>query len=487
MPRIALPGRLRLKPCFLVLSLLMLVAIPPASGQEKPAAGGDRTSAKPPNIVLILCDDMGLRDLSCFGNDRVATPNVDRLAAEGVKLTRFYAASAVCTPTRVSVLTGQYPLRFDVRSAFRDAGEFLPRGTTLPGLLRQAGYRTVHLGKWHLGGVRLKDCAMHDRVPGPREHGFDHYLTQIEEPPLRPDMIRKRILYRQGGTCLLRDDHQVGADDPYYSLHFTDILGEEAIRVIRAARDDPRPFFVNLWFMDPHAPYEPAPEPHWSNTAAAGISEDQHRFRSMVARMDYQVGRILRTLDELALAENTLVLFTSDNGGAYEANIGDLKGGKTDLHEGGIRVPFLARWPRHFGAGTVSNERGHATDLLPTCCAAAGVRLPAGETFDGRDLLPLLSGRVETLARGTLFWQIDLTPNMQRHEPKPRPFATEAARRGRWKLLAFEGKPVELFDVEADPREQTNKLTTEPDVVLSLGRELAAWVAEPRHPFGKVD
>ena len=484
MPRIALAGRFRLQLSLLTLSLLMLLLGRPALAAEN--AAGDR-GAKPPNILLILCDDMGWRDLSCFGNDRVATPNVDRLAAEGVKLTRFYAACAVCTPTRVSVLTGKYPLRFDVRTAFRDAGEFLPLGTTLPRLLKQAGYRTAHLGKWHLGGVRLKDSAMHDRVPGPHEHGFDHYLTQIEEPPLRPEMGRKRILYRQGGTCLLRDDRPVASDDPYYRMHFTDILGEEAIRQIRAARDDRRPFFVNLWFLDPHQPYEPAPEPHWSNTAAAGISEDQHRFRSMVARMDYQVGRILKVLDEQRLADNTLVLFSSDNGGAYEANIGDLKGGKTDLHEGGIRVPFLARWPGHFRAGSESTEIGVAPDMLPTCCAAAGVPLPAGETFDGRNLLPLLSGRVDALPLRTFFWQIDLMPTMQRHEPKPRPFATEAVRQGKWKLLAFEGKPVELFDIEADPREQINRLDEQPDVVEGLRRELAAWLAEPRHPFGKVD
>src|SRR5262249_39656457 len=151
--------------------------------------------------------------------------------------------------------------------------------------------------------------------------------------------------------------------DPYYAMHFTDIVGEEAIRQIRVSRDDPRPFFVNLWFMDPHVPYEPAPEPHWSNTAALGISEDQHRFRSMVAHMDHQVGRILKVLDELGLADRTLVLFSSDNGGAYEANIGDLKGGKTDLHEGGLRVPFVARWPGHIPAGTESSALGHATDL----------------------------------------------------------------------------------------------------------------------------
>jgi N-acetylgalactosamine-6-sulfatase len=466
----------------LVLALAAVLAQGPRRllAQEGPAS-------QPPNILLILCDDMGWRDLSCFGNTRIATPGVDRLAAEGMKLSRFYAACPVCTPTRISILTGKYPLRYDVHLAFRDLGEFLPLDTTLPKLLKAASYRTAHLGKWHLGGVRLKDCAQRDRVPGPREHGFDHYLTQIEEQPLRGDMIKQKTLYRKGGTCLLRDDRRVGEDDPYFAMHFTDILGAEAIRVIRQARDDRRPFFVNLWFMDPHTPYEPAPEPHWSQTAALGITEDQHRFRSMVARMDDQVGRILTALDELKLAENTLVLFSSDNGGAYEANIGDLKGGKTDLHEGGIRVPFLARWPGRIPAGTESSALAVSTDILPTCCAAAGVALPDSERFDGRNLLPLLTGTTPALDRGTVFWQIDFMPVIQRHEPKPKPYATAAARRGRWKLLAFDEKPVELFDVEADPREQINRITEEPEVVESLRRELADWLAQPRRKFGKVD
>src|SRR5262249_2918835 len=155
----------------------------------------------------------------------------------------------------------------DVRSAFRDLGEFLPPCTTLPRLLGLAGYQTAHLGKWHLGGVRLKDCSLRDTIPGPHQHGFDHYLTQIEEQPMRGAMIRQRILYRQGGPCLLRDDRKVGPDDPYASMPFTDILGEEAVRQIRGFHKAGRPFFLNLWFMDPHTPYEPAPEPHWSRTA----------------------------------------------------------------------------------------------------------------------------------------------------------------------------------------------------------------------------
>jgi N-acetylgalactosamine-6-sulfatase len=434
-----------------------------------------------------MCDDMGWRDLSSFGNDRVATPHVDRLAAEGMKLTQFYAAAAVCTPTRASVLTGQYPRRFSIDGHFSDRGEFLPKCTTLPALLKQAGYGTGHVGKWHLGGLRLKDTKMRDRVPGPREHGFDHYLTQIEEQPLRGTMGRERTLYRKGGTCLMRNDQRVGVDDPYYDMYLTDIIGDHTRRLIRQFHGEGKPFFLNVWWLTPHTPYEPAPEPHWSQTAAEGISEDQHRFRSMVARMDFQVGGILKTLDEFGIANDTLVLFVSDNGGAYEANIGALKGGKTDLHEGGVRVPFLVRWPGRITPATASTMLGITTDLLPTCCAAAGVPLPSGYRGDGIDLLPLLTGRADRLERGTAFWHLRIYRHLQRHYPKPKPYATEIARRGRWKLLALNGKPVELIDAEADLREQKNLLEERPDIVRSLSGELKAWLAEPRQQFGNIN
>lgn len=177
---------------------------------ERPAGSINASSTKP-NILLMMCDDMGWRDLSCFQNDRMPTPHVDCLALEGMKLTQFYAASAVCTPTRASVLTGKYPLRFDIRAHFNSGkGEYLPVSTTIPKRLQESGYSTVHIGKWHLGGLRVRDFAMRDRSPGPIQHGFQHYLTQREEQPLRGNMLRKRNLYREGGTCLLQDDQQVG-------------------------------------------------------------------------------------------------------------------------------------------------------------------------------------------------------------------------------------------------------------------------------------
>jgi arylsulfatase A-like enzyme len=323
-------------------------------------------------------------------------------------------------------------------------------------------------------------------VPGPHQHGFDYYLTQKEQQPLRGQMGRQRTLYRKGGTVLLRDEQSLGEDDPYYDMYLTDIFAEESIRLMKRFHSEPMPFFLNLWWLTPHTPYEPAPEPHWSQTAAEGISNDQHCFRSMMARMDSNFGRILDAIDHLGIARDTIVIFVSDNGGAYEANIGDLKGGKTDLHEGGIRVSGLVRWPGHVQAGSQTSQLCHSADLLPTLCAASGVPLPS-ERFDGINLLPVLTGEASHIDRPTTFWQIDLYKRLQRHYPKPKPYATEIARRGKWKLLARDGMPVELFDVDADPRETTNLLFKQPEVARSLQQQLKQWLSEPREPYGIVE
>jgi N-acetylgalactosamine-6-sulfatase len=223
---------------------------------------------------------------------------------------------------------------------------------------------------------------------------------------------------------------------PFFSKHLTDANGDFAIELIERFAGEDQPFFLNLWWLVPHKPYEPAPEPHWSATAAEGISDDQHRFRSMMEHMDAKVGAILDKLDELGLAENTLIVFTSDNGAAYEGYIGDLKGGKTDLHDGGLRVPMIARWPAKIEAGGVTNAFAHTNDLLPTFCAAAGVELAPELPIDGRSLLPHLLGDAAPSweERGTVFWQLDLYKGLQRHYPKPKPYATEVVRHGPWKV-----------------------------------------------------
>ena len=437
-----------------------------------------------PNIILLLADDLGYGDLSCFGSPAVKTPHLDRLAREGMQFTRFYAASAVCTPTRASVLTGRYPLRFDITRHFNDVNRWLPESaTTVAELLKGAGYNTAHVGKWHLGGLHVGAQGRRlDNQPGPRQHGFDFYQTQIEQQPVRGRMGRERTLFRQGGTVLLRNDQRVGEDDPYHSKHLTDANGDFATELIEKLSADENPFFINLWWLVPHKPYEPAPEPHWSNTAADGISDDQHCFRSMVQHMDAKVGQILDKLDELGIADNTLVLFTSDNGAAYEGYIGELKGGKTDLHDGGLRVPMVVRWPAAIPAGRTSNAFGHTNDLLPTFCEAAGVEVPSELPIDGLSLLPHMKGGrpPSAEARGTVFWQLDLYRQLQRHYPKPKPFATEVAMQGKWKLLALEGKPLELFDLEADPNEQRNVIGDHPDLVALLSAQLNEWLNAPR-------
>ncbi len=437
-----------------------------------------------PNIVLLLADDLGYGDLSCFGSPAVKTPNLDRLAKEGMKCTRFYAGSAVCSPTRASVLTGRYPLRFSITRHFNDRNAWLPESaTTVAELLRDAGYNTAHIGKWHLGGLHVDEQGKRmDNQPGPRQHGFDFYQTQIEQQPLRGRMGRERTLFRQGGTVLLRNDQRISEDDPYYPKHFTDANGDFAVELIEKLSADEKPFFINLWWLVPHKPYEPAPEPHWSSTAADGISDDQHRFRSMVGHMDAKVGQILKKLDDLGIADNTLILFTSDNGAAYEGFIHELKGGKTDLHDGGIRVPMVVRWPAAIPAGQTSAAFGHTNDLLPTFCEAAGVELPSDLPLDGLSLLPHMKGEKAptTEARRTVFWQLNLYKSIQRHYPKPKPYATEVAMRGNWKMLALDGKPVELFDIESDPNEQRSVLDDHPDLVDSLTAQLNEWLNAPQ-------
>jgi arylsulfatase A len=440
-----------------------------------------------PNIIIMLADDLGHADLSSFGSPAVKTPHLDRLAAEGIKSTHFHAASAVCSPTRAALLTGRSPLRFNITKHFNDVDRWLPESaTTLPELLQASGYVTAHVGKWHLGGLHI-DAAGNRLTtqPGPRQHGFDFYQTQIEQQPLRGKMGSDRTVYRQGGTVLLRDDAHVPPIDPFFGKHFTDANGDYAIDLVRRFAAGNQPFFLNLWWLVPHTPYEPAPEPHWSATASANISDDQHRFRSMMQHMDAKVGQLLATLDELGIADNTLIVFTSDNGAAWEGQIGELKGGKTDLHDGGIRVPMIARWPGHIPAGTITTKFGHTTDLLPTLCAAAGLKLPDDFASDGQNLLPHLTAPATTSTvwdRPTVFWQMDLYRGLQRHYPKPKPYATEVVRSGPWKLLALNGEPVELFDILADPTERFNLLAQHPIVVTDLTAQLQSWLAAPRTP-----
>ena len=471
--------KLKMKHAIRIAAAILLAAISAAHAADP--------AATKPNIILFVADDLGYRDLSCFGSPAVKTPNIDKLAAGGTKLTHFYTAAAVCSPTRASILTGRYPARMGILQHFNDRDGFVP--TTIPTvakMLRDAGYATAHVGKWHLGGLHAENGVRVNDQPGPRQHGFDDYQCQVEQQPLRGKMGREKTLYRKGGTVLMQNDKQLGEDSPYYSKHLTDAQGDCAIEFIKKDVAAGKPFFLNLWWLVPHVPYEPAPEPHWTGTTAAGISEDQHCFRSMVEHMDAKVGQIMRTLEELKVADNTLILFTSDNGGAYEANVGTLTGGKGVLYEGGLRVPFIAWWPGRIPAGKELREFGISTDILPTLCAAAGVTPSKELPLNGLNLLPSLTGGPEISweQRGTVFWAMNVL-GMQRRGPKPSPNANAVARKDQWKLMMLAGKPVALFDVMKDPDEKANVLDDKPDIAKSLAGELTAWLkANPDQPRG---
>jgi arylsulfatase A len=432
-----------------------------------------------PNVILLLTDDMGYGDLTCYGGQAVHTPNIDNLALSGTRYLRFYSASAVCTPSRAAILTGRYPLRFNIRSHFKDQDEYLPPvSVTLPEILKNAGYLTAHIGKWHLGGLREKDyTARRDGKPanpGPLQHGFDHYLTSIEGDPPRPKLGRERRLYREGGKYMLRNDERA-PDDPDF---WTDIKVNEAITLLEKWKDKSSPFFINLWFDVPHTPYEPAPEPHLSKYSETGATGDQLYFRSMVSNLDANIGRLISKLKELEKYRNTVIIFTSDNGAAWEGETGPFKGGKTDLHEGGIRVPFIFAWPEKLKGSKVSFQTGHHTDILPTICDAAGIS-KGDIASDGISLMPnLLTG--DFIERDVILWQLDLYPKMQRHYPKPEPYATTVAYLGPWKLLLDSIKPVELFHLENDPHEVINLVDENVSLVEKLTESVKDFLEEPR-------
>ena len=433
-----------------------------------------------PNIILLLADDLGYGDLSSFGSRKINTPHIDQMAEEGMRLTQVYAGSAVCTPTRVSIMTGRSPRRFNVTRHFKDEIMHLqPDVLTIPKMLKTAGYVSKHIGKWHLGGLNekhIKDRA--NSIPGPIEHGFDHYLAMMEDPLYRKPAMLERRLYKDAGKHLIRDEKIIAP----IQKHWTDIKTDEAISFIEESVDKHQPFFLNLWFDTPHSPYEVTPDHSLNqNIKAKG---DEQLYRGMVSHLDHSVGRVLKKLKTLGIAENTLVVFTSDNGPAYRGSAGQFKGRKVDFHEGGIRVPAVVWWPGKIADKQVSNVLLHTNDLLPTFARVANVTLPNTTPVDGKDVTDLFLHNKPIQDRGFVFWQIgDYAYNgnySKTVENRPVPIITEVVRNGEWKLLARHGQPLELFNLEEDPYERWNLINDFPQLAKEMTTALHAWLAEPR-------
>ena len=404
--------------------------------------------AKPPNIVFILADDLGYADVACYGRPDLSTPNIDRLAATGVRFLQAYANSAVCTATRVALITGRYQYRLPVGLEeplpVRDTSVGLPPAEpTLPSLLRKAGYTTTLVGKWHLG-----------KLPkfGPLQSGYDHFYG-----------FRTGALdyYSHHGTDqeddLWDDDvaiHQVG--------YLTDLLGDRAVSVINESATSERPFFMSLHFNAPHWPWEaPGDEAESDRIKATNLQHydggTQKTYQRMIERMDQQIGRVLTALETNGQLDNTIVVFTSDNGGERFADTWPFTGRKTELLEGGLRIPSIISWPSRLPKARTTQQVAISMDWLPTLVAAAGASVDPSSPSDGIDLLPHLMDPAATVPR-TLFWRFKA--NAQR-----------AARVGDDKFLKMLDNTF-LFNVVDDPMERANLKERRPDI---YARVEAAW------------
>jgi N-acetylgalactosamine-6-sulfatase len=416
-----------------------------------------------PNIIFILADDLGWGDLGCYGHPQTATPNLDALAREGTLFTQFYVNASVCSPSRCAFFTGQYPARHRVhghyagvaQNAARGMSQFLPPDVpNLATLLKRAGYATAHIGKWHLGS--------NSGGPPPEKYGFDFVGSTERGGPEGP------------------------ADDRYYRANSSRLFVDETLKFIDAHQAGP--FFVQLWTLVPHATLNPTPEqlkpyarlhpggPDFPHHSAAEI------FSASVTDLDAQIGRLMKGLAERKLADSTLILFSSDNGpedihirNAAHSGVGSagpFRGRKRSLYEGGIRVPFIVRWPGHVPSGRIDDSSVVAAcDFLPTLCRLAGAEIPAGHSLDGEDVGDILIGQSRARTRPLMWeWRFRIAGEVYHHSPML------AIRDGDLKLLMNpDGSRVELYDIPRDPTQLTNVAEKHPDTVKRLSEQVLAW------------
>jgi len=472
-----------------------------AEGPQIPAQG-----PRPPNVVLIVADDLGINDLTTEGpgtgvaGGLAPTANIDSIARQGADFTVAYSANATCSPSRAALMTGRYPQRFGFEfTAVPDQlAKYVPRYTprdrpyptiyhaeharqvppmadmgmpgseiTIAELLKQRGYHTIHLGKWHLGearGMRPEDQGFDESLgfmPGASKYEAD---TAGPDARLPGDPVDR--LFWLG----LSDAVQFNGSPPFHAgSYMTDYLSDQTAAAIRANRN--RPFFIYLAYNAPHTPFQAT---NGDYAALRAIKDSRLRvYGAMVRALDRGVGKVMAALKMQGLDRNTIVIFTNDNGGASRVGSPNInrpyRGWKGTFFEGGIRVPFFIRWPDRVMAGQRLSMPTEHIDVLPTLAAAAGAGLPAGRTIDGIDLLPFITDRGATPLQRLFFW---------------RSGSYEAVRHANWKLqVSPNPRRIWLFDLAADPTERTDLSMRRPDIVAQLRAELASHDKQMAKPL----
>lgn len=420
--------------------------------------GIQQSQADRPNVVLIMTDDAGYADIGSYGAPDIRTPNIDSLARDGVRLTDFYANAMSCTPTRAGLISGRYQQRYGVEFVLAapgvpgSEGGLPPLMHSLPLLMKANGYATALVGKWHLG---------YTPEFSPRAHGFDlffgyksaaidyytHFTTRPSEgaqfTSAQPDLWENDSLVKQDG-------------------YMTDLITRRSVEFIN--QNATRPFFIDIAFNAPHSPTQRPDDPARASVSANATRAD---YAAVMERVDRGVGEILQTLRTRGLEQNTIVIFTNDNGGIGLSHSGPLFHRKFSAWEGGIRVPALIRWPDRIPAGTVSTQVGITMDLTASILAATATPVPSNTQLEGINLFPILQRQAPEVER-TLFWRTA--------GPSPVNMNQKAVRSGDWKLM-IDGAVTRifLFNVKADPGERQDWFARRPDIVQRLQQLLTEW------------
>jgi arylsulfatase A len=427
-----------------------------------------------PNIIVIMADDLGWRDIHCYGNAKIDTPALDHLAAEGMRFTNAYAASPVCTPTRAAMMTGQSPARWRItnhapgntdgfhleNSPWQEASNIrhLPlSAVTIAECLSAAGYATAHIGKWHLSHSAPGDKGVSEKDLRPEKQGFALNIggNAMGGPP--------SYFYPYRNPTI---------PDGKNGEYLPERLADEAIAFIKAHKN--QPFFLNWWPFSVHYPMQARPETIAKYQQRGGLKDPI--YAAMIEDMDASIGRFFKALDEAGLRENTLVLFKSDNGG-YNGDNRPLRGMKGMLYEGGIRVPWIVRWPGKVAAGSTQDTPVISMDCYPTLLSAAGLPPTSDHPLDGINLLPLFTQTGGT-ARDTLYFHY---PNYAFHKQNR---LGSAIREGHYKLIHYyDDDSLELYDLRQDIGEKTNLADVSPEVAQRLDQKLKSWLRDSDAAF----